>query len=64
MLLKQQLLVSKGDYVWSGRKKNAPISGRAFYIYLTRYMKVPVTIPAEYRRVAADLILLDRATAH
>jgi integrase len=30
VLLKQQLQVSKGDYVWRGRKKNASISGERF----------------------------------
>ena len=32
------------DYVWPGRRKNTHIGPGALYLYLTRYMKVPVTI--------------------
>lgn len=42
-LLLQQRKV-RGDYVWPGRRPGLSLSGKSLYLYLTRYMGVPVTV--------------------
>jgi integrase len=41
-LLAQQRKVSAGEYVW--QKSKRPITGKPVYLYLTKTMKVPVTL--------------------
>jgi integrase len=43
-LLVRQNQSRTSDYVWPGRRKNTHIGPGALYLYLTKYMKVPVTI--------------------
>ena len=43
-LLVRQYQSRTSDHVWPGRRKNTHIGPGALYQYLTKYMKVPVTI--------------------
>ena len=43
-LLVRQCRSRPGIYVWPGRRKNTHIGPGALYLYLTRYMGVPVTL--------------------
>jgi integrase len=64
VLLKQQLQVSKGDYVWKSHK-GRPIDGHALYVYLRRHMEVPVTIHgfrSSFRDWAGNETHFDRVT--
>jgi integrase len=64
VLLKQRLQASKADDVWKSHK-GRPINGHALYVYLTRDMKVPVTIHgfrSSFRDWAGNETNFDRIT--
>jgi integrase len=53
------------DYIWPSRRPGSPIGAKALYLYLTRYMKVPVTLHgfrSSFRDFAGNETHFDRVT--